>query len=247
LKKTGKVKGNSTGEANFPGKPGTSRSRPKGTQEMRRKSFDAIVSAGGVLLTLVLVAAGVLLFWGYSYTNNTVTSQLAAQKITFPPASAFQHAKPGTEITPQMLPYLEQYAGQKLTTGAQAEAYANHFIAYHLAAMPYGGVYSQVSAAARAAKAGSPQAAQLAALEQTVFQGTSLRGMLLNAYGWWQMGQIAFVSSIVSFVLAGVTLLLSALGLWHFRRVPADLEIPRLQATAFPQSSPAGSLKAKSA
>jgi hypothetical protein len=55
--------------------------------------------------------------------------------------------------------------------------------------------------------------------------------MLLNAYGWWQMGQIALIASIAMFVLAGMTVLLSALGLWHFRRVPADEEIPRL-ATA---------------
>ena len=50
--------------------------------------------------------------------------------------------------------------------------------------------------------------------------------MLLNAYGWWQMGQIALIASIVSFVLAGVTLLLSGFGLWHSRRVPAEEEIP---------------------
>ena len=60
--------------------------------------------------------------------------------------------------------------------------------------------------------------------------GTTLRSMLLNAYGWWQMGQIALVASIVSFVLAGVTLLLSGLGLWHSRRVPAEAEIPNFGA-----------------
>ena len=52
--------------------------------------------------------------------------------------------------------------------------------------------------------------------------------MLLNAYGWWQMGQIALIASIVSFALAGVTLLLSGFGLWHSRRVPAEEEIPEL-------------------
>ena len=62
--------------------------------------------------------------------------------------------------------------------------------------------------------------------EATVFQGTTLRSMLLNAYGWWQMGQFALIASIVSFVLAGVTLLLSGSGLWHSRRVPAQEEIP---------------------
>lgn len=50
-----------------------------------------------------------------------------------------------------MKPYLLQYAGQQMTTVAQApEAYANHFIAVHLSEMPYGGVYATASAAASA-------------------------------------------------------------------------------------------------
>ena len=82
---------------------------------MRRKSFDAIVSVGGLLLTVVLVAAGALLLWGYSFANTNVPNQLADQKIAFPSATAFAHAKPGTEITPGMIPYLGKYAGQQLT------------------------------------------------------------------------------------------------------------------------------------
>jgi hypothetical protein len=195
---------------------------------MRRKSFDALVSAAGMLLTVILLAAGALAYWGYSYSNNTVSSQLKAQDITFPSKAAFANAKPGTEITPAMIPYLEKYAGKQMTTGAQAEAYADHFIAIHLSEMPYGGVYAKVSAAAMAAPAGSAQATQLKALEQTVFQGTSLRGMLLNAYGWWKIGQIALLASIASFVLAVLTLALSALGIRHMRRVPLEQEIPKL-------------------
>jgi len=195
---------------------------------MRRKSFDILVSFGGLLIAVVLLAAGALAMWGYSYDNSTVYHQLSAQDITFPPASAFAHAKAGTEITPSMIPSVSQYAGQKLTTGAQAEVYANDFIAVHLSEMPYHGVYALISSAARAAKPGTAQAAKLAALEQTSFQGTSLRGMLLNAYGWWEIGQVALVAGIVSFCLAGITILLSALGLWHARRVPAEEEIPRL-------------------
>lgn len=198
---------------------------------MRRKSFDALMSAGGFLLTVVLIVAGALAFWGYSYTNSTVKSQLSAQDITFPPKAAFATAKAGTEITPGMIPYLEKYAGEKMTTGAQAEAYADHFIAIHLSEMPYHGVYSQVSAAAMAAKPGSTQATELKAVEQTVFQGTSLRGMLLNAYGWWKMGQIALWSSLAMWSLAAVMAVLSVLGLRHFRKAPVAEEFPKL-ATA---------------
>src|ERR1700733_9240596 len=109
---------------------------------MQRKIFDLLASAGGLLMVVVLVVAGSLLLWGYSFANSNVHNQLAQQNITFPSQAAFAQAKAGTEITPAMLPYLEKYAGQPLTTGAQAQAYADHFIAEHLSAMPYGGVYS---------------------------------------------------------------------------------------------------------
>ncbi len=204
---------------------------------MRRKSFDVIVGVGGLLLTVALVAAGALLFWGYSFANSSVSSQLSAQRITFPAATAFAQAKPGTEITPGMIPYLEKYAGQQMTTGAQAQAYANHFIAVHLQQIGKGQTYSELSGAAMALPKGSAAFTTAEATVQTVFQGTTLRSMLLNAYGWWQMGQIALIASIVSFVLAGVTLLLSGLGLWHSRRVPAEEEIPNY-GTAHPDSWP---------
>ncbi|EQD49399.1 hypothetical protein B1B_11655, partial [mine drainage metagenome] len=84
------------------------------------------------MLTLTLIVAGALLMWGAVFSQNEVHNQFASQDIYFPPAAAFAHAKPGTEITPGMKPYLLQYAGQQLLTGSQAEAYADHFIAVHL-------------------------------------------------------------------------------------------------------------------
>jgi len=198
---------------------------------MRRKSFDILVSAGGAMLALVLVVAGALAIWGYSYTNSTVHSQLAEQDITFPAKAAFAHAQAGTEITPSMIPSVSQYAGEKMTTGAQAEVYANDFIAVHLKEIGGGKTYSQLSAAAMALPTGSAAYNAAEATVQTVFQGTSLRGMLLNAYGWWEVGQVALVGGIVSFCLAGITLLLSGIGLWHSRQVPADAEIPNLRTT----------------
>jgi hypothetical protein len=82
--------------------------------------------------------------------HNTVQGQLAEQQITFPPSSTFAHAKAGTEITPSMIPSVSQYAGQQLLTGQQAEAYADHFIAVHIADMSGGKTYSQLSAQAQA-------------------------------------------------------------------------------------------------
>lgn len=60
---------------------------------------------------------------------------------------------------------------------------------------------------------------------QTAFRGETLRGLLLNAYAFWKMGQIALYAAIASFIGAGLMLLLSALGYWHLRRVPRDQEV----------------------
>jgi hypothetical protein len=204
---------------------------------MRRKSFDLLVSIGGALLTLVLVAAGALMFWGYTYANHTVTTQLSAQEIYFPTKAELAQAKyppPGgfSEVTPAMVPYLEPYAGQQLTTGAQAETYANHFIANHLEMIGGGKTYSQLSAQAMALPKGSAAYSAAEATAQTMFQGTTLRSMLLNAYGWWQMGQIAFYGAIVAWALAVATAVLTVFGVRHYRRVPVDEEIPKVPETS---------------
>ena len=184
---------------------------------MRRKTFDALVSAGGLVMAAVLLVAGGLLMWGYSFANSQVHDQLVAQKIVFP-ATANPEFK--------ALPASDQaamgaYAGQTLTTGAQAKTYADHFINVHLAEMGKGKTYSQLSAAALA----QPKNTALAGLVQTVFRGTTLRSMLLEAYGFWMFGQIALFAAIASFTGAVLLLILSAIGLVHSRRVPAETEV----------------------
>jgi hypothetical protein len=188
---------------------------------MRRSVFDRLASFGGVVLVVVLLAAGGLLVWGYSFTHSNVHHQLSEQQIFFPPKSAFVHAKPGTEITPSMIPSVSRYAGQQLTSGPQAEVYANHFIAVHLSELPYGGVYSKISSAAIA----QPTNTKLKALEQTSFQGTTLRGLLLEAYAFSEIGTIMFWGAIASFVLAIVMAALVALGFRHARHTPPDAEL----------------------
>jgi hypothetical protein len=188
---------------------------------MRRTVFDVLTSAVGMVLVVVLLVAGGLLMWGYSYDHNNVHNQLAEQDIYFPPKAAFATAKAGTEITPAMIPYLEKYSGQQLLTGPQAEAYADHFIAEHLAELPYHGIYSKISTAARA----EPKNTKLAELETTSFQGTTLRGLLLEAYGFSKIGTIMLVASIASFILALVMLGFVALGFRHARRTPVEQEL----------------------
>ena len=137
------------------------------------------------------------------------------------PKAAFDHAKPGTEITPAMIPSVSQYAGQQLLTGPQAKAWSDHFIAVHLSEMPYGGVYSKISAAALA----KPNDPKLAALKATSFQGTTLRGLLLEAYAFSTVGQIMLWGAIASFLAAAFMSVLVGLGFWHATRTSEETKM----------------------
>ncbi|HEY7261793.1 MAG TPA: hypothetical protein VH589_09960 [Trebonia sp.] len=181
---------------------------------MRRTTFDKVLGWVGTSLGIVLLAVGGLLLWGSSYVHNTVQSQLAAQQITFPPASAFAHPKVGGEITPSMIPSVSQYAGQQLLTGQQAEAYADHFIAVHIQNIAGGKTYSQLSSEAMA----QPNNTKLAGEVATVFKGESLRSMLLNAYGWWKVSQLTYIVSLVLFGLGTLSLLAGLFGFARIRR-----------------------------
>jgi hypothetical protein len=57
-----------------------------------------------------------------------------------------------------------------------------------------------------------------------MFKGETLRGLLLNAYAFWKIGQIALIASIVSFILAAAMAILATLGFVHGRRVRPDEE-----------------------
>jgi hypothetical protein len=182
---------------------------------MRRRTLDALASVAGLVLAAVLVLAGGLALWGHNFVDSQVSSQLAAQKIVFPTKTNPEFKA----LPPADAAAMGQYAGQQMTTGAQAKVYADNFIAFHLSKM--GGTYSQLSAASLA----QPNNAKLAALVNTVFKGTTLRGMLLNAYAFWQMGVIALWASIVSFIGAGLLIILSVLGFVHGRSAGPDTEI----------------------
>jgi hypothetical protein len=185
---------------------------------MSRKVFDVLTSTGGLILVVVLLVAGGLLMWGHSFVSSNVHSQLARQDITFPSKAAFAHPKPGTEITAAMIPSVSKYAGQQLLTGSQAEAYADHFIAIHLSEMPLGGVYSKLSAASLAA----PNNTGLKAAAQASFQGTTLRGLLLEAYAFSTIGLIMLWGAIASFILAALLLGLVGFGFAHARSTAPD-------------------------
>ena len=172
----------------------------------KRKSIDKILTSLGVVAAIALIVIGGLAVWAYTFTSSNVHDQLAAQKIYFPPLGSPALA------SPQIGPYLDRYAGQELLTGPEAKAYANHFIAVHLSEVANGQTYSQVSAEALA----NPSNAALKAEAQTLFQGETLRGLLLgDAYAFSTIGMIAKVTAIVCFAAAGIMVLLILLGLIH--------------------------------
>jgi hypothetical protein len=181
---------------------------------MRRRTLDALLTTGGLALAALLLVAGGLLTWAHVFISDQVTTQLSAQKIFFPP-------KGDATASPEIGPFINQYAGQQLTTGPQAQAFADHFIAVHLKESGGGLTYSELSAKARA----NPTNTDMADQVNTAFKGETLRGLLLNAYAFAKMGQIAFIASIASFIGAGGLLLLSLFGFVHLRRVDPDQEV----------------------
>jgi hypothetical protein len=188
---------------------------------MRRSTLDALLSIGGAVVTAVLLVAAGLLLWAGSFANTTVAQQLADQRITMPAGAAI--------ADPQIKPYLEQYAGQPMTTGAQAQAYADHFIKVHMNAASQGKTYGEVSAdytALTKNPSADPAAVKAAGdLRQTMFMGDSLRGMLLNAYAFGTLGTIAIYAAIAAAVGALAMAVLTLLGWRHLRRVPAEQEV----------------------
>ena len=95
------------------------------------------MAAGGLFLAVTLIASGVLLTWAHTFIGNEVHTQLAAQQIYFPAANS--KAVAGPEFAA-----MRPYGGQQLTTGAQAKAYADHFIANHLKEIGGGKTYAQM-------------------------------------------------------------------------------------------------------
>ncbi|HEX5293589.1 MAG TPA: hypothetical protein VFX25_32355 [Streptosporangiaceae bacterium] len=181
-----------------------------------------MATAGGLVLAAILIISGSLLLWGHSFVTSEVHTQLAAQQIFFP-------ANNSPAIKAPEFAAMHQYAGQQMTSGAQAEVYADHFIANHLKEIGGGKTYAQLSAQSLA----QPKNAALAGQVQTVFRGETLRGLLLNAYAFWKIGQIMAIAAIAAFIGAGLMIILSALGIAHLRRVsPGTQVFPSLKAKA---------------
>jgi hypothetical protein len=174
----------------------------------QRNIIDKVLILLGVATTLVLLVAGGIAWKGYMFATNQVRTELSAQNIFFPPAGS-------PALDPATYPDLQKYAGQQVDDGEKAKAYANGYIGRHLEKIAEGKTYAEVSALAMK----DPTNTKLQTQKQTLFQGETLRGLLLSAgYAYWTMGMLAKAAAITFFVGASVMAVLVVLGLMHIQR-----------------------------
>jgi hypothetical protein len=194
---------------------------------MKRRTLDLMFSLGGVAIALLLAVAGLVLQANADFANDYVGRQLAEQNITF---------KTLDTLTPEekQQPGLVANAGKPMTTGKQAEVYANEFIGLHLKGIAGGKTYADMgepqsalrAQIAEATKNGTDvtalqqQLAEVTGQRETLFKGETLRGLLLTTYGFSEFGVKAGQAALVAFLAALVMALLAAAGFVHAWRTP---------------------------
>lgn len=187
------------------------KARPMATAKVDRRFVDLLISWSGAVIAVVLMALGAAAIYGGTFAKDNVRDRLEPQNIVFPPLEA---------MSPEEQAELGAFAGEKVDTGSEAEAYSR-YIGGHLPGVNDGATYSETSSQARALDANDPARAELDAKVNTLFRGETLRAILLNAYGWWTVGQITFFAGI-GMALAGITLAILVLfGFRHARKVAA--------------------------
>jgi hypothetical protein len=192
---------------------------------VRRRTIDTVLIALGAVVTVVLAVAGVLLTWGSNFADDYVSDELTAQQIFFPERAALEE-----EGRTDLL----GYAGQQVSTGGEAEAYAS-YIGGHLEGIADGATYAELGGPEREAKAAVETAMNEGQSESSVaelqanadaltnqrnslFKGETLRGLLLSTYAWSTIGRIAGIAAIVAFIGAAAMAALVVLGLSHRHR-----------------------------
>lgn len=190
---------------------------------MKRRTLDLMFSIGGLGLAVLLLVVGLVLTSNATFANDYVRDQLSQQSITFPALEELTEEERQSDC-------LVEYAGQQLTTGKQAECYANEFIGLHLGNIADGQTYAgmgepQTQLRTRVAEAeasGDPALAQLqqelaqvTGQRDTLFKGETLRGLLLTSYGFSEFGVKAGQAATVAYIAAGLLFLLAIAGFVH--------------------------------
>lgn len=194
--------------------------------KIRRRTVDILLIAAGTVAAIVFAVAGALLTWGNNFAGDYVHDELASQQIFFPDEAALE-AEGRDDLV--------KYAGEQVTTGDHAEAYAS-YIGGHLEGIADGMTYAELGdvqneardalAAATEAGASEEEIAELEAevnritgQRDTLFKGETLRGLLLSSYAWSTIGTIAGIAATVAFVAAGVMVVLVVAGIVHVVRL----------------------------
>ena len=195
---------------------------------MKRSALDQLVSWVGFALAAVLLVAGGLLVWASTFISGQVSSQLSAEKITMPAAAAYASFSAADKAA------LDPYQGQLMTTGDQAEAFADHYILVHMNASSGGKTYNEISGQyqtlSKDASADPAKVKALGDLRQTLFMGDTLRGMLLNAYAFGTMAKIAMFAAIGAFIGGIALAVLGFLGLRHSKDATEEVFVPQASA-----------------
>lgn len=177
-----------------------------------RKAIDKVLVLLGLVATVALLVIGSLSWYGYYFATSMVSSELSAQKIYFPA----QNSEALTSLPEEDRVVVQKYAGQQLVNGEQARVYANHYIGSHLKHIAGGKTYSEVSSESMQ----DPTNAKLQQQKNTLFQGETLRGILLGTgYSYWIFGMIAKYVALTAFVGAAVMTVLVLLGLKHLKKL----------------------------
>jgi hypothetical protein len=191
---------------------------------------------------------GIVLTSNANFANTYVHDQLSQQNITFKTADKLTAEE-------KEKPCLVQYAGQKLTTGKQAECYANNFIGLHLQSIEGGKTYAEIGdmqtdlkAKIATAQKNNDTAAvadlnkQLTTVNserETVFKGETLRGLLLTSYGFSEFGRKAEQGATVAYLAAGLLLLLSIAGFAHAFVTPKNKGFAEVESERVEKKIPA--------
>lgn len=179
----------------------------------------------GVLTLGALVVGAIALYEG-TFVRDNVTDQLSAQQIQFTPADQL------TEVERNRDACLVEHGGKLMETGAQARCYANHYILLHMdesatAAGYPGATYATLGNEQRRLRAELQAAPQerkaevqrqldaVTALRTSMQTGSTLRGQLLNAWGWDTFGQGVMIGGVVAVLGA---LLFAALFIFEVSR-----------------------------
>jgi hypothetical protein len=206
---------------------------------MKRRTLDLMFSSGGMVLAVLLLILGFVLLSNANFAHSYVKDQLSQEQLTFKTADKLTPAE--VAWTKARSNCLVTYAGQHVTTGKQAECWANEYVGGHLKdpakiananGMSYAdlGVVQttlrqQIAAAQTARDPGlaalQTKLADVTTARNTVFQGEMIRNALLTSFGFSVLGEKARLGATVLFIVAGLMCLLSCAGFLHAYRTPA--------------------------